>query len=64
MRAYRYLRKELAANLHILVRAEEISSLKDWIMALQKVEEALGGESAEDLEYPLDKIAKMLNESN
>lgn len=60
--AYKYLRRELASNVAILVSADEVSNLRDWISALQKVEEALGGNETAD-EFPLDKIAKMLNDA-
>lgn len=47
-----------------IVAADEVGNLKEWLMALMKIEDALGGDTAEDLEYPLDRIAKMLNEAD
>ena len=61
--AYKFLRREIAANMATIVSADEVGNLKEWIVALQKIEEGMGGNEAEDLEYPLDKIAKMLNDS-
>jgi len=44
------------------VLANQVTNMNNWLTALAKVEEGLGGDSAEDIDYPLDKIAKMLNE--
>ena len=58
------LRRELATNMGALVAADEVSHLKEWILALQKVEDGLGEHQSTDMDFPLDKIAKMLNEAS
>jgi len=60
--AYKFLRREVALNMSKFVLANQVTNMNNWLTALAKVEEGLGGDSAEDIDYPLDKIAKMLNE--